>query len=230
MKKITHGAVVVLVGVFLMFSMTQAEEKPYSKPQEIVDRSVPVIKRFGADKDLETFKSLLAEAKGVLIVPQLLKGGFFIGGSGGSGTLLSRDEKTGSWSYPVFYTMGAVSFGLQIGAGTSQIVLLVMTEKGMDSMLSNSFKLGAEASVAVGPAGGGAKVATADILSYMQSKGAYTGVSIEGAVLKIRDGWNETYYGKEVSPADIFIRKSVSNPGAEELRQAVVELVASQGE
>lgn len=206
-----------------------AEEKEYTKPQELVDRSVTVVKRFEADPNLETFKSLITRAKGVFIVPQMLKGGFVIGGSGGSGALLTKNEKTGQWSYPVFYTMGAVSFGLQIGAESSRIILLIMTEKGMDSMLSTSFKLGAEASVAAGPVGGGAKAATADILSYMQSKGAYTGVAVDGAVIKIRDGWNATYYGQKVSPADIFIREIATNPAADQLRQAVADLAAGKG-
>lgn len=219
----------ICIGLSGFSATALAEEKDYTKPQELVDRSVTVVKRFEADPNLETFKSLITRAKGVFIVPQMLKGGFFIGGSGGSGALLTKNEKTGQWSYPVFYTMGAVSFGLQIGAESSRIILLVMTEKGMDSMLSTSFKLGAEASVAAGPVGGGAKAATADILSYMQSKGAYTGVAIDGAVIKIRDGWNATYYGQKVSPADIFIREAVSNPAADPLRQAVAELAATQG-
>ena len=153
----------------------------------------------------------------------MLKGGFVVGGSGGSGVLVANDGT--DWSYPAFYTMGAVSIGLQIGAESSQIMLLVMTEKGMDSMLSNSFKLGADATIAVGPVGSGAKAATADILSFSLSKGAYTGVSLEGAVITSRDSWNETYYGKPVRPKDIFIQKSVTNPGAEELRNELKRLV-----
>lgn len=202
-----------------------ANEKEYTKPQEIVDQSLSVVKNFASDKELNTFQSLMGKAKGIFVVPQMLKGGFIVGGSGGSGVLFVKNEQTGTWSYPVFYTMGSVSFGLQIGAGSSQIILLVMTEKGIDSMLSDSFKLGAEISVAVGPVGGGAKAATADILSYMKSKGAYTGVSIEGAVVKIRNGWNETYYGQKVSPADVLIRKKVANKGAEQLRQTLSTMV-----
>lgn len=204
----------------ILLSTAHAEEKDYTKPQELVDNSVTVLNRFGADKELQTFRSLMQEAKGIFIVPQMLKAGFLLGGSGGSGALITRDAQTGEWSYPAFYTMGSVSFGLQIGAESSQIILLVRTEKGMDSMLSTSFKLGADASVAAGPAGGGAKAATADILAYSYAKGAYTGVSIEGAVIKVREKWNEEYYGKRTSPADVFIRQTATNPAADPLRNA----------
>lgn len=215
------SAIVALFLSAVLLGNAGAQDQDYSKPQELVDRSESVVKRFGSDKDLVTFRELMNEAKGVFIVPQMLKGGFLFGGSGGSGALLTRNEDSGEWSYPAFYTMGSVSFGLQIGAESSQIILLVRTEKGMDSMLSTSFKLGADASVAAGPAGGGAKAATADILAYSYSKGVYTGVSIEGAVIKVREGWNETYYGKKVSPADIFIRQEATNPAADDLRKAV---------
>jgi len=119
--------------------------------------------------------------------------------------------------------MGSVSFGLQFGGEASEIILMIMTEKGMDSMLTTSFKLGADATVAAGPVGTGAKAATADILAFARSKGAFAGISIEGAVIKPRDGWNASYYGKTVSPADITIRHMVSNPHADKLRSLVAK-------
>jgi len=213
----------LIFGLVILAGTAFAQAEEYTKPQELVDKSISVFKRFGSEKEFENFMTLAKESKGIFIVPQMLKGGFVVGGAGGSGVLLAKDEK-GDWSYPVFYTMASVSFGLQIGAESSQVLLLVRTEKGMDTMLSNSFKLGADASVAVGPVGAGAKAATADILSYSITKGAYTGVSLEGAVIKVRDSLNETYYGQKVSPADVFIRKSVTNPGADALRQEVTQL------
>ncbi len=151
----------------------------------------------------------------------MLKGGFVIGGSGGSGVLVSRNMKTGSWGYPVFYTMGSISFGLQIGAEASEIVLLIMTEKGMESLLSTSFKLGADVTVAAGPMGAGAKVATADILAFAKSKGAYGGAAIEGAIVKPKDDWNSTYYNKPVRVSDIIIRQTDTNPDADGLRETL---------
>jgi len=101
-----------------------------------------------------------------------------------------------------------------------------MTEKGKDSLLSDSIKLGADATIAAGPVGKGVKAATADILSYANSKGAFGGVSVEGAVVKVKAGWNKDYYKSAVSPADILIKQKASNPDADSLR-ATLESIAT---
>ncbi len=205
------------------FQISTASADDYTDIQALVDQSTILMKSFGDDPEMTWFQHNIQYAKAVFIVPQMLKAGFFIGGSGGSGVLLSRDMKTNIWSYPVFYSMGAVSFGLQIGGEASEIVLMVMTDKGMDSMLSTSFKLGADVTVATGPLGQGAKAATADILAFARSKGAFLGVSIEGAIVNPRDKWNAAYYKQKVSPADIIIRNTTHNPQADALRTAVAE-------
>lgn len=219
----------LIVTFFLQISIFaaigQSESEEYSKPQELVDQSITVLKRFASKEEFQHFFTLAEEAKGIFLVPQMLKGGVVVGGSGGSGVLLVKNEDGSDWSYPAFYTMGAVSLGLQIGAESSQVMLLVMTEKGMDSMLTSSFKLGADVTIAAGPVGVGAKAVTADILSFALSKGAYGGVSLSGGVIKTRDSWNEIYYGKQVSPADIFIRKTVANPAADALRNELKSLL-----
>jgi len=214
---------ILLLALFtlLSFQASSATADDYSDTQSLVDQSTILMKSFSQDPNMTWFQSNVQYAKAVFIVPQMLKAGFIIGGSGGSGALLARDMKTNEWGYPVFYTMGSVSFGLQIGGEASEIILMVMTEKGMDSMLTTSFKLGADASVAAGPVGQGAKAATADILAFARSKGAFAGISIEGAIIKPRDKWNATYYKKAVSPADIIIRHSATNPQADGLRAAV---------
>ena len=210
-----------LVTIFLQNSNASADD--YSDTQALIDQSTVLMKSFGNDPDMTWFHNNIQYAKAVFIVPQMLKAGFFIGGSGGSGALISRDMKTNVWSYPVFYTMGSVSFGIQFGGEASEIILLVMTDKGMDSMLTTSFKLGADVTIAAGPVGQGAKAATADILAFARSKGAFMGISIEGAVIKPRDKWNAAYYKQAVTPADIIIRKTASNPQADKLREAVQE-------
>ena len=162
------------------------------------------------------------EALGLMIVPELVKGGFVVGGSGGGGVLLLKDEEKGGWSQPAFYTIGSVTFGLQIGGEKSEVVMFVRTHRGAESFLSSSFKLGGDASIATGPVGVGAKSnVAADIFSFSRSKGAYAGLSLEGAVVKTRDEWNSTYYGKEVRPIDILIRGEVSNPNSSGLVSAV---------
>ena len=99
-----------------------------------------------------------------------------------------------------------------------------MTERGMEKLLTNSFKLGADLTLAAGPVGGGAAAQTADVLSYARSKGAFAGVALDGAVVKSKDKFNEARYGKSISPTDILIRKSVSNPHADSLRKEIAAI------
>ena len=194
--------------------------------QAIVDKAAVVATSFGADPDLDWFRKKVKDAKALLIIPQNIKGAFLIGGAGGSGALVVQDSTTGKWGYPAFYTLGSISVGLQAGGEASEVILMVMTERGMESLLTSSFKLGADATFAVGPVGGGAMAKTADIVSYSRSKGAFVGMSLDGAVIKTKDKFNEAYYGKVVSPTDIIVRKSAINPEADGLRAAVAEITA----
>lgn len=205
----------------VIFTTSVAFAENYGKPQELVLKGTAVFKSFMNDPNMEWFRTNVHKAKGVFIVPQMLRGGFIIGGSGGSGMLLAQDSKTGEWSYPAFYTMGSVSFGLQIGADASEIILMVMTDKGINAMLSTEFKLGADVAVAAGPVGASAKAQTADILAFGRSKGLFGGVSIEGAVVAPRDKWNSSYYNTLVDPVDILIKRTVTNPQADELRSVL---------
>lgn len=216
-RKRSWGIALVAILMGFFFTSTVWAEA-YSKPQELVDRAVIVLRRFMSDPQMSWLQKHVKEAKGIMIIPQLIKGGFIIGGSGGSGVLLVRDPKFG-WSYPAFYVVGSLSFGLQIGGEVSEIVLLVMTQRGVDALLSTSVKLGGDVSVAAGPIGVGAKAQLADILAFGYSKGAFAGISVEGALLKPRDSWNRLYYGREVTPLDILILHKVENPQANKLRR-----------
>ncbi len=207
-----------LVLSFFLLSSLPATAADFGKPQELVAKGTAVFKSFMQDPNMEWFRNNVYRARGIFIVPQMLRGGFIIGGSGGSGMLVARDSKTDEWSYPAFYTMGSVSLGLQIGADASEIILMIMTQKGLDAMLSTEFKLGGDVSVAAGPAGASAKAQTADVLAFGRSKGLFGGISIEGAVVAPRHEWNENFYHKKVSPVDILIKHTVKNPQADELR------------
>ncbi len=195
---------------------------------QLVEKAKFTLENFMSDSKMGAFKDLSRTAKGVVIFPQLLKGAFVWGAQGGSGVFLARDEKTGEWTGPAFYTLGGASFGFQIGGEASELILLVMTDRGVRSLLGNSIKLGGDVNVAVGPVGMGASAATenlsADILSFSRSKGLYGGISLEGAVLATRGSWNRAYYGKEATPTDIFIRHAATNPRANGLIEAVRKL------
>jgi lipid-binding SYLF domain-containing protein len=197
-----------------------------SDAQVLVVRAQATLEGMVKDKYYQYLRDGLKSAKGVLIFPQVLKAGFIVGGSGGTGVLLVRDRDSGEWGQPAFYTMGAVSFGLQIGGEAAEIVMLVNSQRGVESLYANSVKLGGDTSVAAGPVGGGAKGAVsanlnADFLSFARSKGAYAGLNLEGSVLDVRDTLNEAYYGRKVSPVDILVKKTVSNEGSAGLRAAL---------
>ncbi len=196
--------------------------------QQLVERARLTFENFSGDPNMGAFRDLVKQAKGVYIAPQVLRGAFIIGVSGGSGLLLARDEKAGAWNGPAFYTIGEVSFGLQAGGEASEVVLLAMTERGVSKLLSTSVKLGADVSIAAGPVGAGVRGETAglsaDIVSFARSKGLYAGISLEGAVVATRGGLNQAYYGKPVTPTDILIRREVSNPQAARLIQVVADV------
>ena len=123
---------------------------------------------------------------------------------------------------PAFYKMGAGSVGFQIGGDVSEVIILVMSEKALDALLSPSFKLGADASIAAGPVGAGTSSnVTADLVSFARSKGAYAGLSLEGAVIRPDNEANRVFYGRAASPVDILVRGAVNNRAAEPLQESL---------
>jgi len=229
-QKSAAGAIgyMAMLIFFVLFLVAAAPVRAadINDAQEIVDRSKVTFTSMVRDKDFSWFRDNLKKAKGLLIYPQVLKAGFVLGGSGGTGVLVVRDAKTGDWSEPTFYTIGSVSFGLQIGGESAEVIMMVMSQKAVDSLFTSSVKLGGDTSIAVGPVGAGAKGAvTADIVSFAKSKGLYAGLNFEGSVLGVRESLNKAYYSKEASPVEIIVEKKVSNKGAEELRTALKKAV-----
>ena len=225
-RRVNIGIVVLAILAMGTFSAssTTAIAADRLQVQGLVDRARITFSEFMRDSNYTWLHESLGNAKGVLIFPQIIKGGFVFGGSGGTGVFLVRGEKTTNWSEPAFYSLGSVTFGLQIGGEAAEVIMLAMTQKAVDSLLSSSFKLGGDVSIALGPVGAGAKAnadipnVTADFLAFAKSKGIYAGLNLEGTVVTVRDGLNEAYYGKSVRPADIIVRHAVRNKGADELR------------
>jgi len=226
-KKRTKAVFRFTVGLFvaavfcLVYLPVSAQED--LKPQILVDQALVTLNNFVAESDMAWFRDHLKDAKGVFIVPQLLKAGFIFGGSGGRGVVLLRDPKTGRWGQPAFYDIGSVSFGLQIGGETSEVVMQIRTEHGMESLYGSSFKLGGDTSIALGPVGAGAagKGVTADLVSFSRAQGAFAGLALDGSVIKVNDDFNKDYYGKAVRPVNILVQKEVSNPGSARLREGL---------
>ncbi len=215
-----------LAGLLLTLCMQVTHASEVST-QALVNAAAESVDTFSIDPDMKWFRENIHKAKGVFIVPQLIKGGFIFGGSGGSGVLLAKGESN-VWSNPAFYTMGSGTIGLQAGVEIAEIILMIMTDKGVDGLLTSAFKLGGDISIATGPIGAGAKAQSADILAFSRAKGIYGGINIEGAVIKVREDLNNAYYGNEISsPRSILIELSATNPQADELRAAVSRLAIS---
>jgi len=225
--RIVKAAIAALLSVAVCMAMVApAGATDAAEAQGLVDKARITFNEFLSDKQYSWFQQHLQDAKGLLIYPQVIKGGFIVGVSGGTGVLVVKDEKTHDWSQPAFYTIGSVTFGLQIGGEASQLVVMAMSKKAIDSLLSSSFKLGGDASVALGPVGGGAKEnITADFISFAKSKGLYAGINLEGSIVTVRDSLNNAYYGKQVTPVDILVKNEASNEGSNELRATLQKAV-----
>ncbi len=194
-----------------------------SEAESLVTEARLTVDRLMADKDFFELPKFIANAKGIYIVPQLVKGGFIIGAEGGTGVFLARGTD-GSWSAPAFYTLGAGSLGLQIGGEVKETVFVLMSDKAVDAMLSSEFKLGADASVTVGPLGRGIEASrstdfTSDIYAFSKSVGLFGGGALEGAKIFTRTSLNEAYYAPGATPKSIVIDRKYTNTHAESLRQ-----------
>jgi lipid-binding SYLF domain-containing protein len=186
------------------------------------------MQRFQSDPDMGALIELMQDAEGVLIVPAMYKAGFLIGGSGGKGVLLVRDEKTGKWDGPAFYNMGAASGGLQAGVSKAEVIILAMTREAVDDLYGAAVKLGVDASIAMGPIGAGAEtsagpIPTAAYISFARAKGAYAGLTLEGTVVKTDDEMNSAYYGTKTRPVDVFVSKRAKKREALGLIDAVTQ-------
>jgi lipid-binding SYLF domain-containing protein len=189
-----------------------------SDQQKLVNAAETTLSNFVRDPDMTWLQKNLSKAKAVLIAPEIVKAGFILGGSGGRAVLVAKDAKSGKWAGPAFYTLATGSIGFQAGVAVSEAVTLVMTDKGMNSLLASSFKMGGDASVAAGPVGAGAKSdIVADLITFSRSKGVYGGLNLDGTVVKTSDDWNEAFFGKKVLPPDILVRMTVQAKGAEKL-------------
>ncbi len=190
--------------------------------QQLVQNAQTTFQSFMADPHMGVMRDLLPRAEGVYIVPQRLKGAFIVGAQGGSGVLVKR-TKDNSWIGPAFYTLGGASFGLQAGAESSEVVFLIMSQRGINAFMGRSLKLGADAGIAVGPMGIGASAATAnlsaDILAFNRNQGLYGGLALSGAVIEPRESLNIAYYGKNVTPAQILVNNLTAPKGSALLKQ-----------
>jgi len=213
-----------LIAILLLALALAKPASAQQDQQQTVNSALATIERMKNDIGFkDKFQPKLDQARAVLIVPALYKGGFIFGGQYGNGVLLGR-MADGSWSNPAFYTLEGGSFGLQIGLESTAVLFIIMDDKALEAVLNNQFKFGADTGVTVLVVGAGIGAATtsnlgADIYAYsLTGVGLYGGLSLEGTVLSARESWNAAYYGQNVASRAIVLDNSASNEKAEALR------------
>jgi lipid-binding SYLF domain-containing protein len=180
---------------------------PTSEQIELVQRSNVVLNEARHDPQFGDAPNLFARARGVMVVPQLVKGGFFVGGEGGNATLMARHGNR--WSDPAFYTLASASFGLQIGLEVAEVVLFVMSDRALNAWMRDEVRLGGQAGLTVLVVGSNTAASTTanlhvDVVAWAKSKGAYAGLTLEGSLIKPRNEWNVAYYGRPLTPVQIL--------------------------
>jgi lipid-binding SYLF domain-containing protein len=202
------GTIFTAMAVVLLFSAGNLEAG--AKETKTIRNAVEVLEEITAIPEKGIPPSLLQDAQGIAVVPGVIKVGFVIGGRHGRGVLLIREKRAG-WSNPVFVSITGGSVGWQIGAQSTDVILVFKSMKSIDGIMKGKFTLGADAAIAAGPVGRRAEAATdvqlkAEIYSYSRSRGLFAGVSVEGAALQIDDEANADFYGKEGIRAEELLR------------------------
>ena len=222
-----------MIAVFFSSSFCYAAGSPE------LDRRIweakQVLSEVMATPDQSIPEEMLAKCKAIAVYPNVLKGGFILAARFGKGVVLSRDEKTGKWGPVAFSTIGGGSWGFQIGGSATDLILVIMNQRGMDGLLSNNVTLGADASVAAGPVGRNTEASTdltlrSGILSYSRSRGLFGGIALDGAVLTQDNNSNYIYYGKPLTSKDILLHNAATiQPSSVELTNALNEFSSRWG-
>ncbi len=182
-----------------------------------VEDAIQVIEEIMAMPEKGIPRDLLRESAAVAIFPGVIKAGFVFGGKYGRGVILRHNVKANSWSPPAFFSIGAGSVGWQIGAQSTDLVLVIRSRRGLEGLLKSEFTLGGDASVAAGPVGRKAAAGVdvslkAEVLSYSRSRGLFAGLALEGAKLNSLEKMNQQYYGRKLSARDILLDGKADPP------------------
>jgi len=180
-----------------------------ARSERLVEESRLVLRDFLDDERYQRMRVYVQNAYAIVIVPDLLKGGFLAGAERGTAVMLVRHPTTGGWGQPAFYDVYGGSLGLQFGVKTSDVVLTVMNEGAVKKIVGSGFKLGADASVAAGRSGSTIGAATTarfgeDLYVFARNQGLFGGFAIDGSYLAPKNDWNAAYYGRPVRPWEVM--------------------------
>lgn len=205
---------VLLVGMLSLGSVS-AKDTAKSDDRETPQNAATVMSEIMGVTEGGIPNQLMSHAEAIAVFPHMVKGGFIVGGEYGKG-VVSRRMDNGRWSAPAYIKIGGGSFGFQIGAEATDLVLVFTSKDGFKGLLQGKVKLGADAAVAAGPVGRDASVGTdvllkSPVLAYSRSKGLFAGIALDGSVVSINDSANARVYGKEFTAEDILYGKARMN-------------------
>ena len=223
MKKTMSVLLMSLMGMFGTYALADSDSE---KSVERLQNSVDVLHAIMAAPDKGIPEEVLADAKCILVVPDLIKGGFIFGAKHGRGVATCRTSA--GWSAPAFVSIGGGSWGLQIGVEGVDLVLLVMNDRGLQHLLSSKFELTGEGSVAAGPVGRHASAGTdwkmnTEMLTYSRSKGVFAGLTLEGAVVEQDNDSTIAIYGSHKRFRNILSGRVATPRSADAFVRAVTE-------
>lgn len=205
--------VLVFCAFILLFCVNA---KISGEEKERIANAVDVLTQLLDTPDKSIPKEIIDKCECMVVIPSVKKGAFVFGGQYGKGLATCRTSPSG-WSAPVFFSLKGGSFGLQIGGQTIDLVLVVLNNKGINSLLKDKFTLGADASVAAGPVGRVTSAETdaalkAEILAYARTQGLFAGISLKGSSLKPDKEANLGLYGKPITAKEILVSNSIETP------------------
>ena len=205
-----------------IFALTAGGLLQGATAPERLEASADMLTEIMSAPDKGIPQDLLNKAECIVVVPGVKKGAFIVGAKYGKGFMLCRKESGVGWSAPAAIRVEGGSFGFQIGGSETDVVMLVNSKPSAKKLLESKFTLGADASVAGGPVGRTSSAETdaqlhAEILTYSRSRGAFAGLSLEGATLRPDEDWNKELYGKAMSNHDIVLGNTAPPPSAKKL-------------
>ena len=218
MRVVAAAAVTVLVVAGDAASLTggAGQNREETDEAQRVSAATAVFQEIMSAEDKAIPQAVLGKAEGIAVFPSTLKAGFVVGGMRGRGILSARGQ-SGTWSAPAFLTLTGGSVGLQIGGQATDLVLVIIDRRGLENLVRNQFKIGADASVAAGPVGRDAQAATdlqlrAQILSYSRARGVFAGISITGSTIRQDVDANNRFYGRRLETRQIVFERLSGAP------------------
>jgi len=216
----------LLVAVTLLVNPLIAQQSAEDENKRIA-AALTALEEIMAAADKSVPQSVMEKAEGIAVFPSLIKGGIGIGGQHGRGVLSVRNKKTGGWSSPAFLSINGGSIGAQLGVQAIDLVLVINNQRGLEQLVQNQFKIGADASVAAGPVGRDASAATdiqmrAQILSYSRTRGLFAGVTLNGSTIRQDRDANERFYGIAYRTGQIVFDGMGGSPEAADKWKAIL--------